>query len=402
MEDTEQKRGTILDTLPPEIFRSHIACFLSLSDLVNLAATCRYVAFGRLLQGHVLAHARLILTKVVRRWCRRIGVIPGANVKICTRSIHADDITGLAITELSRKLVAVSWDKHLSVWASCSSCLYRHLGSCLNAHDAPIQTICPLPASDKVATAGRDGVIGIWKLADVKKVVVIERERTLKGHDDLCDIRSLCVDVNGYLISGSTDKTLRLWDCENGECIRVMRSVRGHGCMYICSLVPSGNIVVAGRRGRDHSLLVYNTTNGASISDNTPLQATYCICSLGRNDEFAVGGEGNISIWSMHDHNNCSCRRTFAGRHVRQNREGERGMVTALIRCSRFRISGGSNGSVHTWDMDNGYTLLSAVNFQTSYINAMVLLLPDEKRVATAGGNLFVEDSGIYVDDAYS
>ena len=77
-------------------------------------------------------------------------------------------------------------------------------------------------------------------------------------------------------------------------------------------------------------------------------------------------------------------------------------MVTALIRCSRFLISGGSNGSVHTWDMDNGYTLLSAVNFQTSYINAMVLLLPDEKRVATAGGNLFVEDSGIYVDDAYS
>ena len=403
MEYQEEQKDTILAIVPADVLRSHVACFLSLNDLVNLTATCRYSAFGQLLRGHVLSHSRLKLTEASRTWCRRSGIFPGAKAKICIESINTGEVNGLALTELSKQLVAVSWGGELSVWACCPSHLFKHLGSRHNAHDGPIQAICAFPASDKVATAGRDGKIGIWNLANVNKETVIEREMTLEGHERSYDIRSLCVDTNRYLVSASSDKTVRIWNCRNGQCVRVIQNANGHRCLYVCTLVPSGNVLVAGRLTRDHSLLVYNTTSGACCgsSINVPPAQTYCMCDLGENDEFATGGEGIISIWGVNIQQKCYCLRTFSGRHVRQTFEDEKGMVTSLCRCARILISGGSNGSIHTWDIDNNYTLLRAVQVHGHYISALVVLFPDEKSVASGGSEILYGGGGVYID-AYS
>lgn len=59
-----------------------------------------------------------------------------------------------------------------------------------------------------IYTGGKDDVIKKWDYKSGKCV------KTLKGHKEA--VRTLSISSNGLLISGSEDKTVKLW--ENDKC----------------------------------------------------------------------------------------------------------------------------------------------------------------------------------------
>lgn len=79
----------------------------------------------------------------------------------------------------------------------------------VHAHMGSLRDISFTPDSLKLITGGGDSKIIIWTIDTMDQVL-------LKGHQQ--SIYSLCISYNGLLIaSGSSDKTLRLWDSTNGN-----------------------------------------------------------------------------------------------------------------------------------------------------------------------------------------
>jgi WD40 repeat protein len=65
--------------------------------------------------------------------------------------------------------------------------------------------------------------------------------KPLQGHTDW--VRSVCAAGN-KIISGSRDKTIRVWDMDTGECLRTLQ---GHtSSVYgLCTLCTVGNKIIS-------------------------------------------------------------------------------------------------------------------------------------------------------------
>jgi WD40 repeat protein len=88
----------------------------------------------------------------------------------------------------------------------------------LRGHLAYILCFANLP-NDKFASGSRDAKINIWDINDEYNHI----KRTLKGHGDW--VLSLLVIPNkDILLSGSKDKTIRVWNIINYDCIEEIKS----------------------------------------------------------------------------------------------------------------------------------------------------------------------------------
>ncbi|EGR32555.1 WD40 repeat protein [Ichthyophthirius multifiliis] len=73
-----------------------------------------------------------------------------------------------------------------------------------SGHQRAIYCICSFQNNSKIATGGEDNTIRLWDLQNMECYLI------LKGHTD--GIRDLISLPNGYLISASYDKTIKMWN----------------------------------------------------------------------------------------------------------------------------------------------------------------------------------------------
>ena len=79
---------------------------------------------------------------------------------------------------------------------------------------------------------------------------------TLTGHEDAV----ICVTSNNtdILISGSQDKTLKVWNIHTGGCITTLT---GHtGTIWCCVLSLDSNVIYSG--SADNTIKIWDRTNG--------------------------------------------------------------------------------------------------------------------------------------------
>nr|NCR81091.1 WD40 repeat domain-containing protein [Microcystis aeruginosa K13-10] len=85
---------------------------------------------------------------------------------------------------------------------------------------------------------------------------------TLKGHDDL--VTSVNFSPDGKtLVSGSWDKTIKLWNVETGQEIRTLK---GHdSAVYSVNFSPDGKTLVSG--SWDNTIKLWNLGTDWGLSD---------------------------------------------------------------------------------------------------------------------------------------
>ena len=116
----------------------------------------------------------------------------------CEKTLTGHNHWVKCLAQLSNDyIISGSQDNIIKIWDN-----YRDIAD-LNEHTRSVRSICQIGNTNYIATASFDHTIKIW---DVNKNTSVQ---TLQGHSS--SVINIIYHSNGYLISSSNDKTLKIW-----------------------------------------------------------------------------------------------------------------------------------------------------------------------------------------------
>ena len=131
----------------------------------------------------------------------------------------------------------------------------------LNGHSNIVNSVSFSRDGEYVVSGSNDKSVKIWS-SESGEVV-----RTLNGHTE--NIFSVSFSPDGkYVVSGSRDKSVKIWSTESGEVVRtlgeVVRTLNGHtDDVWSVSFSPDGKYVVSG--SDDKSVKIWSTESGEVV-----------------------------------------------------------------------------------------------------------------------------------------
>jgi WD40 repeat protein/serine/threonine protein kinase len=196
----------------------------------------------------------------------------------------------------------------------------------------------------------------------------------LSGHKDSVNSVSLSSDGRRAL-SGSSDKTLRLWELPSGRCVRVLE---GHTDEVVAvAFSHNGSTALSG--SSDGSLRLWELSSGQcvqTIANSGQVKST-ALSTDGCRALASYGYEKSFRLWSLADG---QCMRTFEG-HT-----SEVGAV-AFSSDGRWVISGGGgygegDKMVRLWETSSGRCIRTLVGHK---FKVKSVALSEDNRLAISG-----------------
>ncbi|EDR06780.1 uncharacterized protein LACBIDRAFT_299652 [Laccaria bicolor S238N-H82] len=197
----------------------------------------------------------------------------------------------------------------------------------LVGHDDYVTSVAFSPDGRHIVSGSCDKTVRVWDAQTGQSVM-----DPLKGHDNY--VTSVAFSPDGrHIVSGSCDKTVRVWDAQTGQ--SVMDPLKGHDD-YVTSVAFSldGRHIVSG--SRDKTVRVWDAQTGQSVMD--PLKVLdSCVNSVAFSPD---------------------------GRHI---------------------VSGSDDPTVRVWDACDSYDiLLKFCHYDRNWImlpdNAHLVWLPDQNK----------------------
>lgn len=193
---------------------------------------------------------------------------------------------------------------------------------------------CVVLPDGRIASGLSDKTIRIWDI-DTGECL-----RTLNEHTDR--VCSLAVLRDGRIVSGSGDRTIRIWDADTGKCSRVLKR---HTDRVSSLAVLSDGRIVSG--SLDATIRIGHTdTDECSPPIKEHSGWVSCLAVLPNGNIVSGSGDTTIRTW---DANTGECLRKF--RTSQHNLH----WVNCLAALSDGRIvSGSDEKNIRIWDPDTG------------------------------------------------
>ncbi|MDD5169490.1 MAG: caspase family protein, partial [Syntrophales bacterium] len=231
-------------------------------------------------------------------------------------------------------------------------------------HTEGVKSVAFSPDGTHLLSGSYDKTLKLWEISTGREVV------TFRGHD-YGGVSSVVFSPDGkYALSGG-GPTLKLWDISTGE---EVRTVGGHndGGIASVALSPDGRYALSG--SWDKSIKLWEVTEAREIS--TFRGHTECVSAVAfsHDGQYALSGskDKTIILWDI---KTGRAIRTFAG-HVKD-------VNSILFSKDDSRIfSAGSDNAVKLWDVATGKmikTFLGPDEFLS------IALSPDEKLLIGVG-----------------
>ena len=149
------------------------------------------------------------------------------------------------------------------------------------------------PDGTKVVSGSSDKVVRIWS-ADTGELLA-----TLRGHDG--GVNDVDVSPDGKLVaSASDDATLRIWDIASGDPVATLR---GHTEGALCvAFSPDGKHLVSGSADRTLRIWDRDARQEVAVLRGHASEVT-CVTYNSRGDRIASGsGDHTLRIWNAERH----------------------------------------------------------------------------------------------------
>jgi guanine nucleotide-binding protein subunit beta-2-like 1 protein len=226
----------------------------------------------------------------------------------------------------------------------------------LKGHTGWVTSVQTTPENPNiVVSASRDKSLIVWGLGEgdhslSEHVVVGKPLRALRGHAHFVSDVSISSDGQ-YALSGSWDKSLRLWDLHTGQTTR--RFTAHTKDVLSVAFSADNRQIVSG--SRDRTIKLWNTLAQCkhTIVDecHTDWVSTVRFSPSVTNPAIISGGwDGVVKVWNL-----SNCR-------LKTNHIGHSGYVNSVTVSPDGSLcaSGGKDGTSMLWDLNEGkhlYTL---------------------------------------------
>lgn len=196
-------------------------------------------------------------------------------------------ISSLAFSPNGQWLASGSYDNTIKMWQVSDR---KHLQT-EEKHTDKVKKIAFSPDGNWLASASDDATVMLWSVSEKG---ILEFDASLRGHQD--KVFALSFIDNKYLASGGVDNTVRLWDIESGETVRVLQ---GHSSS-ITGMVSDGKNLFTSSTDMTVKQWDTNLPNQYLIDLKDKEPRTVVIDSKG--ERLAIGTEdGLLQIYSVLD-----------------------------------------------------------------------------------------------------
>jgi len=202
---------------------------------------------------------------------------------------HKSGITALAWAPDGKTIATASHDKTVKLWDPSTGSEVRTI----EGHTAPVLAIAFSNDGKLIASGGQGKVVLVHEAATGNLV------QTHQGHTDRISALAWAPGQSGLLVSGSNDKTAKLWNPKAGP--KEVRSLLEDAAMVVSvGWSPDGKIVITGHD--DHRARTWQASTGKLLHTLEVAGSPPQVSSLAwsPNDQMLACGRGNhtLQLWN--------------------------------------------------------------------------------------------------------
>lgn len=260
----------------------------SIHETYNPMEVCKAVLEGH--EGPVSAcrmtgDGRLAVSGGVDKTLRIWDAATGEGLRVLAG--HEDAVTCVGLSVDGARIVSGSKDKTLRIWdAGTGECL-----RVLAGHQDTVTCVSLSVDGARIVSGGADGNLRIWDAGTGEHLKEFPRsEKAVTCVDFSSDGRKI---ASGDLTEHPRLGTVRIWDSETGECLRILKHPGVHDMKFTAD---GTKLYTAGRR-----LLLWDVTTGECLKFFAGHQAKGCIVITRKNGRIIQRKQWFTSVCATSD-----------------------------------------------------------------------------------------------------
>ena len=233
----------------------------------------------------------------------------------------------------------------------------------IRGHESAVACVAFSPDGKRIVSGSVDKTIKVWDAATGAELM------TLRGHEG--DVTCVLFSPDGkHIVSGSDDKTVKVWDTATGA---ELMTLRGHSDkVWSVAFSRDGRRIVSG--GKDNTIKLWDGSTGAEVMTLRGHSDMVWWVAFSPDGERIISGsrDGTARVWGA-----------ATGAEVMTLRVGSDVASFVLSPDGKRVISGSDDGTITVWDAATGDELMTLRGH--SGIVWSVAFSPDGKRIVSSG-----------------